>query len=488
MLVRKLKFSAPLLVRVAASLGAVGLITFACFRLARVNAPTAGFAYLVAILIIASAWGLAEAATASLVAMLCFNYFFLPPVGTFTVADPQNWVALFAFLATSLVASQLSQRARQRTLDAIASQREMERLYALSRSILLAGPDKDAAREITRQIARVFDLEGAALYSRRDGATYRAGAGDLSGIEETLRNVAVEGNLIRDEAARTTTLAVSLGGESIGSLAIQGGILSDAALQSVCNLAAIGLERVKTQEAFTQAEIARRSDALKSTLLDAIAHEFQTPLTSIRVAASALVDGSLTDSDSRADLLRVIDEEAERLSRLVKEAIRMARIETGKVRLNRSPRAVRELVEEAVSGMAEKTEGRAVTLDLAGDLPELLVDTEMIELALRQIVDNAVKYSPPGSPLLVGARRDGASIVLSVTDRGPGIPEYEQSRIFEKFYRRGDLATAAPGSGMGLPIARDIVHAHGGEIWVESKPGEGSRFSISLPAKQAPVA
>ncbi len=482
MLVRPLNSFMPVLARLVAALAVVAVITVVCDRFVPVNAATAGFVYLLAVLMIASTWGLVEAAGASLAAVLCFNYFFLPPVGTFTIADPQNWVALFTFLATSIVASQLSGRAQQRTLDAIASQREMERLYALGRAILLAGPQEDAGREIARQVARIFELEGVALYSRREGVMYQAGTADLATLEEKLRQVAVEASVLTDASTRTMLVAIRLGGEPIGSLAIRGAAPSDAALQSVCNLAAISLERVKTQEAFTQAEIARRSDTLKSTLLDAIAHEFQTPLTAIRVAASALLDGPPPEADAQTDLLRVVDEESARLSRLVREAIRMARIETGKVQLQRTRRAARELVEQTLSDMATKVEGRSLTVVLDPELPELPLDAELIELALRQILDNAVKYSPPGSPLLVEARRDNGGIIVSVTDRGPGIPEWEQSRIFEKFYRGVEMPTSAAGSGMGLAIAREIVQAHGGEIWVDSKLGEGSRFSISLPA------
>jgi two-component system sensor histidine kinase KdpD len=479
---RPLTTLAPGLARLTVSLAVVAAITVVCYAIVPVNAATVGFIYLLAVLLIASTWGLVEAAGASIAAVFCFNFYFLPPVGTLTIADPQNWVALFTFLVTSIVASQLSRRAQQRTIDAISSQREMERLYALGRAILLAGPQEDAGREIARQVARIFELEGVALYSRRDGVTYRAGAADLSGLEDKLRQAALEASVVTDKPTRTMLVAIRLGGEPTGSLAIRGAAPSDAALQSVCNLAAISLERVRIQETFTQAEIARRSDTLKSTLLDAIAHEFQTPLTAIRAAASALLDGPPADADSQTDLLRVVNEESARLSRLVREAIRMARIETGKVQLQRSPQNVRNLVEQTLGDMSAKLDGRRLTVVADPNLPELSVDAELIELALRQILDNAVKYSAPGSPLIVEAKRDEDVVIVSVTDRGPGIPEWEQPRIFEKFYRGIEMPRPTAGSGMGLAIAREIVQAHGGEIWVDSKLGEGSRFSISLPS------
>ncbi len=467
-------------VRVAASAGAVAAVTFVCGRLIPVNPTTAGLVYLLAILGAASAWGLAEGVTASVLAVLCFNFFFLPPVGTFTVADPQNWVALATFLATAIVASQLSGRARSRAIEAEESKREMERLYALSRAILLIETGPAAPREIARQLAAMFNLEGVALHVRSDGKTYNAGPAELEGIEGKLKDATVQGTSYVDSEAQISVSAIRLGGACVGSLAVRGGGLSDAALQSICNLTAIGLERVQAMEAATRAEIARRSDELKSTLLDAIAHEFKTPLTSIRAAATALVAQPEALSASQLDLARVLDEESERLSRLVTEAIQMAGLETGKIRLNRERVKAGELISGVLKSMAERADGR-VEVHVPDDIPEVEADAEMMELALRQIVDNALKYSPAGSPVRIEAELNGQAVVIRVVDRGPGIPEAEQSRIFEKFYRRRDLPNPVAGSGMGLAIAREIVHAHNGEVWVESRPGEGSRFSVSLP-------
>lgn len=467
--------------RLAAVVAAVAAVTLLFFRVIPVNATTAGFAYLVTILIVASGWGLVEGIAASVLSMLCFNFYFLPPVGAFTIADPQNWIALVAFLAAATLASQLSNRARRRTLDALASQKEMERLYAFSRGILLADSGQDAARQMTREMARIFELEAVALYSRHDGRTYYAGEGEWEGFEEKLKETALQGGSSSEAATRTFVAAIRLGGSTIGALAMRGASFSDAALQSICNLAAIGLERVRAQEAANRAQVARQSDQLKSTLLDAIAHEFQTPLTSIRAAATELVAGPAIEAEAQRELLRVIDEESDRLSRLVTEAIQMTRIETGKVRLNRTTGQAAELVKSVLDKMEERMEGRAVEVKTPPGLPEISVDLEMMEMALRQLIDNALKYSAPGTPLTIEAREDGGGVIVSVADRGPGIPEHEQTRIFEKFYRRREGSNEVTGSGMGLAIAREIVHAHGGEIWVDSKLGEGSRFSISLP-------
>ena len=261
--------------RILVALGFIAAITFIFFRVLPVNATTTGFFYLVAILLIATAGGLVESTVASVVAMLCFNYFFLPPVGTFTIADPQNWVALFAFLATSLTASQLSVRAKRRTKEAIERQHEMERLYSVSRALLLTDPTRPMANQIVQNIAQAFEFPAVALYDRNSNEIYRAADGDLGEIEVKLREAALRSSSFRDGNTRFTITPIRLGGRPIGSLAIRDASLSDAALQSLLNLVAIGLERALSQEAVNRAEVARRSEELKSTLLDAIAHEFK---------------------------------------------------------------------------------------------------------------------------------------------------------------------------------------------------------------------
>ncbi|MGD0295769.1 MAG: ATP-binding protein [Bryobacteraceae bacterium] len=470
-----------LALRIAIVVGIVTGITAVCFRLIPVNATTVGFAYLVAILFIATHWGLTEALVGSFAAVGCFNYFFLPPIRTFTVADPQNWVALIAFLATSITASHFSTQAKKRTLEAMDRQREMEKLYALSRSILLIEPSRPVPKQLAMQIAQSFAAEAVALYDRESGEFFRAGPEDFPDSDGRLRQAAIEGTLFRDAAARTVVTSVRLGARPIGSLGIHGVALSDSALQGLSNLVAIGLERLRVQDAASKAEAARQSDELKSTLLDALAHEFKTPLTSIKAASTALLSSNALKPEQQRELLSIVDEETDRLSVLVTEAIQMARIEAGRVVLRRESHSVEELVESVLNKLRTVVEDRKVRVNIAPGLPRVWVDGELIEVALRQLVDNALKYSPAGSPVSLAAESKDGRVIVSVSDRGPGIPEAEQSRIFEKFYR-AEASRQIPGAGLGLVIAREIIHAHGGEIWVDSKPGEGSTFQFSLPS------
>ena len=466
----------------------VAATTLVC-RLIPVNATTAGFAYLVGILAIATAWGLIEAIAASVVAMLCFNFFFLPPVGQFTIADPQNWVALFAFLATALIASHVSDREKRQARGARARQRETEQLYALSRFILLTEPSQSVGRQAAQHIARIFDLPAVALYDAKSGEIFRGGPEDLPEIEPQLKQAVMQAANVNGGGALVAP--IHLGGRPIGSLALKtsnlsDGTLSDGALQALLNLVAIAMERVRTEEAASRAEAARQSEEFKSTLLDAIAHEFKTPLTSIKAASTSMLSGADV-SPQVHELATIIDEEADRLSLLVTEAVRMAQIDAGTIRLDRQPMRVSDLAPRVLQYFGPRTEGRQVKVLIPSGLPPVLADRDLIALALRQLIDNALKYSPPGAPIEITAALNDRRLVIRVRDHGSGIPVRERERIFDKFYRWQGSTQHVPGTGLGLHIAREIARAHGGDVWVEGEPGEGSEFAIALPVKEDAV-
>jgi len=467
--------------RGALSLAIVAAITLTCSRLLDVNATTVGFAYLIGVLWIATAWGMFDAVLASIAAMFSFNLFFLPPYGRLTIADPQNWVALFAFLVTSLVASHLSDRAKTQALEARNHQRDTEQLYALSRAILLSHPDRSLGPQVALQIARIFDCPGVAVYDAPSGEIFSGGSEDLPGIEAKLKQAVLEAVTLRDADSGVLVAPVTLGGRPIGSLALSHSSLSDGALQALLNLLAIALERVRTEEAANRAEVARQSEEFKSTLLDAITHEFKTPLTSIKAASTSMLAGAESLSPPVRELTSIIDEETDRLSLLVSDAVRMAQIDAGQIRLDRRPSVVEELCAAALAQFEPRFEGRALARHFAADLPLVLVDRDLIQLALRQLIDNALKYSPTASPLELTAETRKDYVLIRLRDHGPGIPVKSIEMIFDKFYRKGSGRQQIPGSGLGLHIAREIVRAHGGDLWATSEPGQGAEFHLTLP-------
>ena len=468
--------------RLAASVGLIAVITAVCYRLMLVGATTAGFVYLIGVLLIGAKWGIAESIVSSILAMLCFDFFFLPPIGEFEIAQLQDWVALFAFLVTSITATRLAAQAQTRANEAQDSKEEMERLYALSRSILLTDPSRPISKQLAAFVAHAFGASAVALFDRAGGETYRDGPEDFPAMDEQLRTAALMGTQFQSENWIIT--AVRLGSEPIGSLGVAGLKLSDSALQGVANLVAIGLEKARAQEAATRAEAARQSDELKSLLLDAIAHEFKTPLTTIKASTTALLSGRVESAAQQRNYLTLMDEETDRLNGLVSDAIQMARLEAGHVHLQLAEIDMAETVQRALDKMRAVCEDHAVEVEFPAGTPKVPADPALIELTLRQIIGNAAKYGNQRSPIRIRGTVEDGRMIVSVHDQGPGIAEADLKRIFDRFYRAGRTKNHVPGAGLGLFIAREIVHAHGGEIWAESKLGSGSVFRFSLPLTQ----
>ena len=348
---------------------------------ARLSPTTIALALLLAVLFVAIIWGSYPAYLASVLGMLCFNYFFLPPVGTFHIADPQNWIALFAFLMTSLVVGKLSAEARKRAAMAEARRIEVERLYE--------------------------ELKAA-------------------------------------------------------------------------------FERA------SEAEALRRSEQLKSALLDAVTHDLRTPLTSIKMAATTLLaerrsdNGLKLDEEGEKELLEVIDEESDRLNRFIESMVELARLESGELHLRWRWCALDEMIEMVLTRARPLTGGHQIEVHWESDLPAVQADTRSLAEVVYILLDNAVKYSPAGSRIRISAQRTAAGIVqIAVEDDGCGIPPALREKVFDKFFRLHageDGHSPGGGMGMGLAIARGIIEAHGGRIWVEENPtGRGTRLVFNLP-------
>ena len=460
-----------------ATLLAVAAVTLAC-KYSGVNQTTTGFAYLLTVLFIASAWGLTQTIVASVVAMLCYNFFFLPPIGKLTIADPQNWIALGAFLVTGIVAGQLSASVRRQASAAIRRQLELERLYSLGRSILLDSGDHPVPSWLARHVAEAFDLQAVALFDTNSGRTYMAGPEDLTFPPDILQR-ALSGEIERADRPDSRFAVIRLGTKPAGVLAFRG-IVSDAAIDAICSLVAIGLERARTQEIETLAKAARQSEELKSTLLDAIAHEFKTPLTSIKAATTTVIAGNRLTGQDR-ELLSIVDEETDRLNNLVSDAIQMSRIEGGKFKLRRTRVSPNQVINTVTAQMRARLEDRPVENAIVTNLTDVYIDRDLIQLSLRQLVDNALKHAPGKSAIRLGAGIGDSDVQFWVSDDGPGITAPEAERVFERFYRGRSHRNAVPGSGIGLSVVREIARAHGGDAFVESSPGKGSRFIIKLP-------
>ena len=458
----------------------VALVTLACARILQVNAVTAGFAYLMIVLGIAARGRLAAAIVTSLAAALCFNFFFFHPVGTLGIADPHNWVALLAFCATALVASHLSNRAKREAADARQHQFETERLYAFSKAILLLDPLKPVAPQVVRRVVETFPCRSAVLYLTASGECHRGETEGVAAVEETLNRSARDGSIQREPSGEAVVVPIILDGQPIGSLGLGGIACSDRALPALGNLVAITLERERAAEATGRAEAARRSQQFKSTLLDAIAHEFKTPLTSIKAASTAMLSDPRPAAGTAAELVSIIDEEADRLTGLVDDAVRMARIEADRMQLARSRVALAVFLNGVTASFRSRASGRRIQLTVPDDLPEVSIDPRLMGLALRQLIDNALKYSSASSPIRIRASAGDGTVVIRVADDGPGIRAVDREHIFEKHYRRKASSGQDSGTGLGLFVAREIVRAHGGDLRLADGRGAGAEFRIVL--------
>jgi two-component system sensor histidine kinase KdpD len=463
--------------RFAASLMLVAAVLAVYHWALAVNAVTAALTLLLAILFISTLWGLAEATVASIAAVVGFNYFFLEPIGTLTIQDPQNIVAFVAFLITAVTASQLSAYARRRTAEAESRRLEMERLYALVQTMMLHGSARNTASEFVQDVMQAFGYTSAAFHYRPGGEVFRSGpqSGAVSDADLSAAAEALDVSVDREHGIAIAP--VRLGVRSLGSMALMGALPSEQTLRAIGNLAAIAIERARAFDEASRSESARQSEALKTALLDSLAHDIKTPLTSIKAAVTSLLEGA---EPGQRELLTIIDEEADRLNRLAAEVVAMARIEAGKLHLEKRPVAAAEIVSNALSALP--ADARPVTVNVAPELPLVDADPEFAAQVVKQLVENALKYSPGGSPVVVSAERRDARIVIGVADRGPGIEENERARIFDKFFRGRRHRFDTKGTGMGLAIAKGIVEAHGGRIWVESEPGQGSVFYFALAA------
>jgi two-component system sensor histidine kinase KdpD len=487
------------LLKLAGALAAVAVVTVA-FRLLfqTSNAATVSTTYLMVVLMVAATSRLWIAVSASLTAMLCLNFFFLPPVGTFTIADPHNWIALFTFLAVSLVASNLSAIAHARTQEAVSRRDELARLFDLSRDVLMMTDSREALSVLARAIARRFDLAHVAIALPRqtEWDIYSAGTrtleldrrqltNALTAAQSTLefdaydrtyaghRTMTVDGQLVR-------LVPLRVGTRPIGVLAAAGRPVEAGTLETLAGVVAIAIERAQFLEERKAGELTRQSEQLKTALLASLGHDLRTPLTAIRVAATNLQATELTRAD-RLDQTDLIQSEVERLTRLFQNLLEMARIDAGAVASESRWAHPSEIVAAARDQVEHALSGHRVAVTVEPDVP-IQIDPRVTATALAHLLENAAQYSPPGTAIDVEARVDPQGLLVHVRDRGPGIAPADLPHLFERFYRGDTARPRTSGTGMGLWIARGLLAVEGGRTWAENCPDGGARFSIMVPA------
>ncbi|HEX3855341.1 MAG TPA: sensor histidine kinase KdpD [Polyangiaceae bacterium] len=459
--------------------------------------------YLLGIVLVSLRFGYAPSLLAAVLSVLCFDFFFIPPLYTFAVRDLSHVVTFGVMFMVALVISGLTQRVRAQG-DA-ASQREQRTasLYALSRELAATKQVEDIARIAARHLFDALGMGAALLVpntSRTKIAPLQVGRHGVE-IDEQEQSVAEwVWEHERPAGLGTETLPAARAMylplvASRGRVAVLGVRPADSTrlrspetrqhLAAFANQIASAIERTELAEEAQWAQLQMETEQMRSSLLSSVSHDLRTPLAVVTGAASTLLEDTV-DAATRRELTETILQEAQRLNRLVRNLLDMTRLEAGALRVKKEWQPLEEVVGSALNRMEEALSGRHVQIDLAPDLPLVPLDAVLIEQVLVNLLENAVKYTPPGSPLEVLARVSPGGVEVLVSDHGPGIPPGEEKRIFDKFFRVN--AASGGGVGLGLAICRGIVMAHGGQLFVENRPAGGALFRFQLPVLgQAPM-
>jgi two-component system, OmpR family, sensor histidine kinase KdpD len=509
------------------ALGAVALVSvFIGVVLGQVNLANSSMLYLLAVMATAVGFGRGPAVFASITAFLVFDWFFVQPLHQFTVSDPEEWVSLLFFLLTATLTGQLAAGQRQRAREAQQRGREAVVLYDVVR-LLGEGEVDTALSAVAERLRRELHLEALAVEIwRPSGETTRFDAGDTSALRDlhergvgaarvlqlgpgpSAHEHAAPGRWVRivqptrsgavharrqAQDERVHLVPVRVGDRRIGALLLAHDsgtfVESDDRLLSAA-AAQIGLavERDRLHKEATEAEILRRTDKLRATLLNAVSHDLRTPLATIMASAGSLrqLDVAWTEEE-RQGFAQAIEEEAEHLNHLVGNLLDISRIEGGSLKPEMSWHDLGSLVDDVVERLQPVTRQHPVRVRVPDDLPAVWLDPVEIGQVLYNLVENAAKYAPPDTEIAIDVQRDPGAVRVQVLDLGPGIPQAAMPYLFDPFCRVIDGKPRPQGLGLGLAIVKGLVEAHGGRVWAENRAGSGSRFAFTLPLSQAAV-
>ncbi len=458
---------------------------------------------LTAIVAVAVRFGLGPSLAAVVTASLSYNFFFLPPVYTLTIADPTNIAAFLLFTVVAVVVSNLASRSRR---DALVSQdraRATERLYGFSRTLAGCGTLDDVLWATSARVAAMLKVRVVILLPEDGAVAVRAGfppedtldAADLAAATWAFDNERPAGRGADTlPGARRLFLPMGTGRGRVGVIGLDadggGPILSPEGrrlFDALADMGALAIERVRLVESLDRAERAAETDRLRQALLTSISHDLRTPLASVLGAATTLRD--LEDAlprDAKADLLATVIAESERLNRFIVNLLDMTRLEAGAVAATLTPQDLGELVDTALRRLGATLAGHRVVLDVPATLPALRLDPVLFEQVLVNLLDNAAKYAPEGSAVTVAGRLADGRVRLQILDEGDGLPEADVERVFDKFYRAAKGDSVRAGTGLGLAIARGFVEAMGGTLTAANRRDRtGAAFTLLLPIPRA---
>jgi two-component system sensor histidine kinase KdpD len=491
---------------VLASLGLVGLATLIGFTIGPFLHPVnLVMLYLIVVVISAFFLGRGPSMLASLVSVLAFDYFFVDPRLSFSVVDTEYLVTFSGLLVVGLVISGLASQVRDQVRALQVRESQAEALNALSRDLTVALDLDSMLQAVISHVSKTLSREavlllpdGAALQQRAASPGFSLGELEQAAAHWSYEHAEMSGRGTAsnpDSLTRFIPLKTARGVEGI--LGVRPGeagrYLTQAQrqlLESFANLAALAVERARLAEQANQARLLRETEKLQTALLNSISHDLRTPLVSIQGVLESLLEverggesSPQLDRVARVDLLENAREETARLNRLVGNLLDMTRLESGALKLRMEPVDLQDVIGSALAALNEPLGARPVKVELAENLPMLPMDFVLMEQVVVNLVENAVKYSPPGAPLEIAAFPQGEDVHVRIADRGAGFPPEDLERMFDKFYR-GTAAGQSKGTGLGLSICKGIVEAHGGRIWAENRSGGGAAITFSLPASR----
>ncbi len=453
----------------------------------RANSTTAGMVFLVLVVWWAAQAGIALSIYTAVLSAVCFDYFFLLPLHTFRIEGAQQWVAMVSFALSCLVVARLAERARKQTIRAQQREEDVGKLYSLSQEMMLFEDADRLLRDLPGAIGRIFVLDGVVLYVG-DYDRFFSSTGEVSSsLRAHMQAVAQGLNPPGAPFAGYQTGALALGLKPVGALAWRPDTLSLEVATAVSAQVSIAVARSIAIAASTRIEAAREADRLRTALIDSLTHELRTPLTSVRAAATTLLETERLDEAGRVEMVRVINEEAQRLDQLIGEAVEMAEIDANVVQVKMSSVHPRALLDQAVEESRKILAAYKVTIlpDAADDPAEVdkpaWFDPHLLGRVLRHLLENVASHTPSGSRVTLSSNRTDDRVEFAVEDNGPGIDAPDLPHIFEKFYRGKRGTGRRKGSGMGLAITRAILIAHRGGIEATSAPGGGARFRFWVP-------
>ncbi len=444
-----------------------------------VNLSTAGFIELLAVVLTALRFGFWAAIGPSIMAVACLDYLFAPPLLSFHVADPQNWVALTVFAVTALIVSHLSDQVQDQMNQSLLHQHNAEKLYQLSRSVLVLNRQEPAGQQIASLIKNNIGVDAVTIFDATLAAFFAAGTCTKED-EQLARNTYLLNKDSDDAQSHDWQRVMRSGSNPIGAIVMRGIDLNPRMADAIASLVSAAFERVRSFEKESRAEAARQAEQLRTTVLDGLAHDFKTPLTVILTSASGLLEMNSL-SPAEAELVGLIDEHATRLNALTTHLLRMAKLDSADIQLRLQEVAVGPFVREVVDDCSQQLCGHPVQEYMESDDLVISADRQLLAITVTELIVNAAKYSNGDSPIIISANQRDNRVVISVHNDGPTIDFAERERIFERFYRSPATKRRASGSGIGLSIAKRTAEAHRGSLSVSSDLQTGTTFFLGLP-------